>query len=661
MALIVMIAAGQDAPVDRPAFSAVMLQTPDNRFVEDVSDFSVGHKHGYEVKKKLFRRYLDSLITSRMEEVGAAGFSIAVVNTREPLFMKGYGYSDKDKSKAMTPQTLFRVASISKVFTGIAIMQLVQAGRIDLDAPLKTYIPDFSYLTHYPNAEPITVRSIMTHQSGLVCDILKGMMAATDMDCEYHTLVDHFSREYLAYPPGTISSYSNSGFALLAIVIENVTGMPFREYVKRRILNPCGMFLSNFSLRPSMDSLMTKGYDANGDEIPFVYVRDVAAADLISNGCEMARFMQMILNRGTFGHHRILRQSTLNAMFAQQNRSIPLDFPDDHGSRWGLSWVRDNKLLDFAGLFVGHDGSLSCNYSSMNIMPRHELGVIAMVNSQSAVSMAYSIADAAMLKALEIFKGVRPPKPEPMPPVKNITQELADAVSGTYASTEWGCVRLALNPDTLYLFSPVIGMRLQCIPHADDWFSLYWKGQPLPEAQPYRIAVKRIGGQRILALEIRDAEGRLYRQSFGREYRIAQLPDPAWESRIGQYVIVNPDEVCPIDSVFNLSLLNDNCFYYWQEAWACLFHPLDADKGLRIGLGRNINETVQVVDNNGKTLLYYLGYLLKKRDFQEAMTRSEEQFEAEKPRLRTHREMITELRMKDMKSFIRWKRPVMNE
>ena len=212
----------------------------------------------YLRKKLEYSRFLDSYITNAKKEFADEGLSISVISKDDLLFMKGCGYANKETRTAATPFSLFYVGSVSKLFTGIAIMQLVEQGRIDLDAPLSNYIPDFGYKTHFPDAGAITVRTLMTHQSGLVGDIFKGWASARGPEHHFRELVDILRDEYLAYPPRYISSYSNCAVALLGVVIEEVSGVEVKTYVRNNICRPIGMMASNFSFRDDMAPMLAR-------------------------------------------------------------------------------------------------------------------------------------------------------------------------------------------------------------------------------------------------------------------------------------------------------------------------------------------------------------------------------------------------------------------
>lgn len=568
----------------------------------------------YLQKKLKYRQFLDNYIADKKEEFGVEGISISVISKDDLLFLKGYGYADKETRKAVTPFSFFCIGSVSKLLTGTAIMQLVERGSIDLDAPLENYIPDFGYRTHFPDAGPITVRTLMTHQSGLVCDIIRDWCSANGPEHHFRELVDILKDEYLAYPPGYMSTYSNCAVALLGIVVEEVSGVEFKTYVQNNICRPLGMIGSNFSLRHYMVPMLAKSYDSAGAELPFLYIRDEPAGSFISNTLEMSLFMRMILNGGRLFGRRILQQSTLEQMFVPQNSDIELDFPDDHGTQFGLSWKLSSPRLSFAGKYAGHGGAIINNYyAQMHVLPEHGLAVMVVANSFKGGQICVDIADMAMIKGLEIFKGIKQPGAPPMPPMVPLTRDHVVHTAGIYATNDLGVI--SVYPKNNRLFAKFIefeSLELELLPHEDNWFSLYQNGQPAAGFENFRIIVKNGGRERFVGAQIRDANGSIYSEAMGCEYQIPDELPPEWMNRVGRYSIINPDPYMFIDANASIQTLPSGAMYYIISNDFKVLDPIYEDEAITTGLGRNINVTIQVVDCEGEECLYYLGYLLKK-------------------------------------------------
>jgi CubicO group peptidase (beta-lactamase class C family) len=578
----------------------------------------------YLRKKRKYSRFLDAYIKDKRKELAAEGVSISVISKDDLLFLKGYGDADKETQTPVTPETLFSIASVSKVFTGVAVMQLVEQGAIDLDAPLENYIPGFSYKTHFPDAGPITVRTLMTHQSGLV-DVIKGSESITKPEHHFRELVGLFKTEYLANPPGYITGYSNSAVALLGIVVEAVSGMAFKDYIEENICKPLGMLTSNFSLRDYMMPMMAKSYNNAGAESPFIYTRDEPADAFITNAMEMSLFMRMILNGGELSDRQILKPETLQQMFVQQNGDIELDFPNDHGKKQGLIWELYRPTLDYAGKYVGHGGDTLHYHAQLHLLPEHDLAVIVETNSETGAGLSRDVADTAMIKALEIFKGLKRPDAPPLPAMVPLTRDHIRQTAGTYATNYLGLLSIYPDPNNHRLFAAFGDLELELKPHQDNWFSLYLKDQPAPGFENWRITVKRItdkngARKRIVGLQMPKPSG-VFPEPFGCEYKIPKELSPEWKKRVGAYRIINPDSysssMIPLGT--NVSIQEQppgvlhRSFLHGNRPLSSVIDPIFNDQAVKTGLGRNVNETIQVVDCGGEECLYHLGYLYKKQ------------------------------------------------
>jgi len=145
-----------------------------------------------------------------VDEAGITGLSVALVDDQEMVWSEGFGYADKANGVAATPDTLYMVASISKLFTASAIMQLAEAGKIDIDQPVQTYVPEFSINSRFPEAGPITPRTLMTHHAGLPSDITNGMLAfGDDLEAltisEFQDMVQEIKQAHVTNPPTPVS------------------------------------------------------------------------------------------------------------------------------------------------------------------------------------------------------------------------------------------------------------------------------------------------------------------------------------------------------------------------------------------------------------------------------------------------------------------------
>ena len=191
-----------------------------------------------------------------------AGLSIALVDGDRTVWARGFGWADRAGGVPVTADTLFHIGSSAKTMTAAAVMQLVEQGRVDLDAPLSRYVPEFSLLPRFPGST-ITVRSVLDMHSGIPGDINNGLISVGGPIRGYRGwLLGALRREFPERRVDTAWAYSNSGFVLLQNLVENVTGQDFDAYTREHLFDPMGMPSTTFDDASVPDAALSRGYEA---------------------------------------------------------------------------------------------------------------------------------------------------------------------------------------------------------------------------------------------------------------------------------------------------------------------------------------------------------------------------------------------------------------
>lgn len=318
--------------------------------------------------------FLDGIVPMQLQREDIAGAVVVIVKNGSVLFSKGYGYADVKAKVPVSPAgTLFRPGSISKTFTWTAIMQLVEQGKINLDADVNSYL-DFQ--VPHTFGRPVTVRNLMTHTPGFE-EVIKDLMVdRPDQLAPLHEFVISHQPKQI-YSPGTIPAYSNYGADLAGYIVERVSGMPFEEYVQKNIFQPLGMLHATFvqPLPERLKSMMSQGYElASEDPKPFELVPPAPAPDgsLSVTGSDMAPFMIAHLQNGKYDETRILQAQTAEMMHARQ---FSMD-PAVNGMALGFYEESRNDLR-----IIGHGGDLNYFHSDMHLVPSEGLGFFVSYNS----------------------------------------------------------------------------------------------------------------------------------------------------------------------------------------------------------------------------------------------------------------------------------------
>ncbi|MBV8805754.1 MAG: serine hydrolase [Sinobacteraceae bacterium] len=325
--------------------------------------------------------WLDGYMPYALHVGDIAGAVVAIVKDGNILTERGYGYSDVEKRTPVDPKrTLFRPGSVSKLVTWTAVMQLVEQGKIDLDADVSRYI-DFKIPAR--NGKPITMRNLMQHTAGFE-EQAKGIMFTDPNAPGFEGLLKRWVPARV-FPAGTTPAYSNYGASLAGYIVQRLSGEPFDSYVEKHIFEPLEMKLSTFRqpLPPELAPLMSKGYErASEDPKPFEIVGPAPAGALSSPGEDMAHFMIAHLQDGEYNGKRILSAAT-----AQQMHDSPLTvLPPLNRMELGFFETNINGRE-----VIAHLGDTEVFHTSLHLFLKEGVGFYVSFNSLGKEGAAGSL------------------------------------------------------------------------------------------------------------------------------------------------------------------------------------------------------------------------------------------------------------------------------
>ncbi|MBN1440827.1 MAG: beta-lactamase family protein [Anaerolineales bacterium] len=329
-----------------------------------------------------WQEFFDRVLPKQLESLHIPGAVVAVVEGEELAFARGYGFADAENRIEPDPEkTLFRIGSITKLFTWTAVMQLAEQGKLDLDADVNDYL-DFRIPDTYP--QPVTLRHLMAHTAGFE-DRVAAYMAASPQDLV--PLGEWLAANVPARvrAPGEISSYSNYGAALAGYIVERVSGTPFDDYLEENIFAPLGMDHTTSRQPPpqSWSADLSKGYVWSGGRfaaLDFEYMMPSPTGSISSTATDIARFMSAHLQGGEFRGARILRDTTAELM---HRRLFGVD-PRLNGLAYGFYEMSRNGLR-----VIGHEGDTRLFHSLLAIIPEKNLGVFVAFNGENAFNVQY--------------------------------------------------------------------------------------------------------------------------------------------------------------------------------------------------------------------------------------------------------------------------------
>ncbi|MEP6705657.1 MAG: serine hydrolase domain-containing protein, partial [Acidobacteriota bacterium] len=370
---------------------------------------------------------LDKFIAREMAEKDLPAVSIALVDDQQIVWAKGFGFADPTGEIPATAETVYRVGSVSKLFTDIAVMQLVEQGKLDINAPVTRYLPSFQPKNGFD--KPITLRQLMSHRSGLVREPPVGNYFDPTAPSLAKTIAS-LNETKLVYAPESHTIYSNAGVATVGYVLEKTQGQPFAKYLKRAVLDPLGLDHSSFEPTPEITKSLAKAYmwtiDGRTFPAPTFELGISPAGCMYTTVEDMARFMSVLFAGGRGSKGQILTQSTLDQMWKPQYAKA--------GQKTGFGIGFNISEMD-GHRKIGHGGAIYGFATQLSALPDDKLGVVVVTTKDAANAVTSHIADLALKAMLAVRDGEPVPELEKTSPV---ARDLAKQFAGRYVNGEKG-------------------------------------------------------------------------------------------------------------------------------------------------------------------------------------------------------------------------------
>lgn len=383
----------------------------------------------------LFAR-LDEFIARDMRETGAPGMTLALANRNGLVRASTYGFADTKTKERVVPETMFEIGSVSKSFVALALLQLRDEGKLDLNKPIVEYLP---WLKISSKFEPITTHHLLSHSAGLPAAPL---------------LLDALLDELpAAYAPGKRFLYCNTGYNILGFLLETLDKRPFAEAMRARMLAPLGMTATAPIISNDIRAKMAVGYEPLNEGKPFPndgplaeaqwLEVDVAAGSIASTPADMAKYMRMLLNRGALPKGRLLSEDAFASFIKPAINSPYRGEPASYG--YGL-WVSDIE----AHTRLRHTGGMVAFSSSLDVDLTGGVGAFASVNANLRGYRPVAVTK----YAIELFNAALADKPLPAAPAPAPPpQEVKNAAdyAGVYTSPDGKKLEFSAEGDKLIL------------------------------------------------------------------------------------------------------------------------------------------------------------------------------------------------------------------
>jgi serine beta-lactamase-like protein LACTB len=393
---------------------------------------------------------LEKLIKHEVDDKKLPALSIALVDDQRVVWAAGFGFQDRAGKVPATAETVYRVGSVSKLFTDVAVMRLVEEGKLDIDAPVAKYIPEFKPV-YKPGEKEITLRMLMTHRSGLIREPPVGnYFDPTEPGLE--KTVASLNGIGLIYSPESRIKYSNGAIAVVGYALEKSQNERFEKFVQAHVIDQLGMKSSSFLLTPEVkknlaDAVMWT-YQGREFAAPTFELGEAPAGCMYSTVLDLAKFQSCLFAGGKVSGKQFIKPATITEMFRPQFAE------KDAKSGFGLGFM----VGEFEGKpRISHGGAIYGFATTFAALPGEKLGVIVVSSRDVSNAVMTRIADDALRQMLAVKAGKPLPKIEMSEP---LAPEEARALVGRYrAGDRWGDVTESFGK--VYFVSDRGGARVQ--------------------------------------------------------------------------------------------------------------------------------------------------------------------------------------------------------
>ncbi|MCK5917039.1 MAG: beta-lactamase family protein [Cocleimonas sp.] len=547
------------------------------------------------------KKHMSWFINKEMRKANTVGLSIALIDDQKIVWQQGFGFADRERQIKADTQTRYRAGSISKVFTSMAVMQLVEAGKMNLDQPLVRYLPEFKINSRFGSTDNITPRTILTHHSGLPSDWSDRMWAKKPL--HFTKLVGAIKEDYTGYPVNKALSYSNLAISLLGHAIQKISGQNYSDHMQQTLLAPMNMHHSEFALGLRGENA-AKSY-IDGKAVAELPLGKIPAGGLNTTVTDLSQLAIMLNKQGKIESQQVLSARSLKTMFTVQNKNIPLDL----GNKIGLAWFIDDQTLAGKERVYGHNGVTIAHRAVFAVSEKSKLGVVILSNSGGTPILKIAKEFLQSAWQAKYAKKLLTLDAKPLAsPLKN------SAIVGSY-TTMLGVIKIIEKSPNYYQIKSKRG-TFDLLPAKNDTLYLKYRllglfPMDVGKLKDVRLSIHKIDGYQVIV-----AERNQYRRIMGVKIERKEIHS-AWKNRLGRYKIVNSQEsdltyvdsfLLKVENGFLIAQLN-----YPKGSDDMVLTTINDKEAIIEGLGRGKRETIRMtVDKTGAEVVMYSGLRFKR-------------------------------------------------
>ena len=314
------------------------------------------------------------------DKVDLTGMTVAVQFQGEPLMSRAVGYADQTEGRLANEHTSFRIGSVTKVFTALSIMQLQEQGKLSLNDSIFDHLPDYQPKL-LPGVNPDNrIRDLLTHHNGVPSLWLKGLSTDKNPLEAMRELPAQLSKDYLVENRREVHAYTNAAYGLLGVIIENVSGLSYDDYLKQNFFLPYSMSDAYAFLPSEIADNMALPHQGH-QSFPSVGSPMVADGSIFASAVDMNQFSQAIIDTWHQQHQALVKRKTLKKMSKPQHKNVKYDIGRYRGLGFSVNKDRGFKAL-------GHNGLIETFSSSFQVIPELELGVFVSTNGAETLELS---------------------------------------------------------------------------------------------------------------------------------------------------------------------------------------------------------------------------------------------------------------------------------
>ena len=571
-------------------------------------------------------------ITNRMALEHVPGLAVALVDSQEVVWAEGFGYANLEHSVPVTPQTVYRIGSVSKTIPAVALLQLEEQGILTMDTPITNVLPEFVIKSRnfgIPSTNELVVRHLVNYHSGLPGDI-NNTGFSTDLPFEGHQewLMDFLPTAYPHYPPDTINNYCNVCFTLAerVVALHNTNGvggasLSFVNYCSEKIFEPLGMTSTSFLKdRASISNELAAAYIwvyGQFYPLPEPYINMRGAGGAYSSVEDMAKYLMMFLADGMSPKGRILQASSITNMLERQGAGLPLNV--NNVTAPGLGWdsVTNPRLSHASSRVCFKAGSMADGHCGLiEAMPEAQLAIAVL--SDADVMLAWDFADYTLRHALLDKHGL--PIPDPVAPdtstlITNKPPSELEPLAGVYVKTT-GFDTFLTNGHCLAWVAgaddPSSSTQTNIWPRENGWFSV-------SESQDTELCFTNLAGRDVLVTRSLAPDASCIWQVLHAERFEPPSISPAWSNRLGsmwpavdcyapesyQYV---GSELAGLPAGLKLNVVDGVLVVKDINTFTQILDPVSDNLAFVAGITPRSDSAVEFMQTNGMEVLQFGGY-----------------------------------------------------